>query len=237
MATKKSASGFNPVKSGFDPRKDGDSERAGWLKIEANSAVDAIVLVEAEDILATEQCAIWLDAGNSPVWVYTGPDDPSHELGVERRYRAYLPVMVDGDVKVWSMGKQAHIQLLEIADASGELKGLEVRIKRTGSGLTTRYNVVPKGKRHDVSRIEEPDVIAMLGPITSDEVRKMIAEKLGKESYEEVLESYKGAPKRRVGSADIVDKKSDLGKPAKAKVEAKVEDEDEEEDLDSVALR
>jgi hypothetical protein len=230
MPAKKTGTKFNPVKSGYDPRKDGsDGTATAWLKIEPNSSVDAVVLVEAEEILACEQCAIWLDAGNSPVWVYTGPDDPSHDLGVDRRYRAYLPVLVDGEVKVWSMGKMAHVQLLDIADASGELKGLEIRIKRTGSGLTTRYSVVPKGKRHDVSRIEEPDVIAMLGPITSEEVREMITEKLGKASYDEVLASYKGSTKRKVGSAEIVDKKSGLkGKP---------DETEEEESLDSVELR
>lgn len=230
MAAKKSA--YTPIKTGYDPRKDGDDGKAtAWLKVEPNSSVDGIVLVEAEDILATEQCAIWLETGNSPVWVYTGPDDPSHDLGVDRRYRAYLPLVVDGEVKVWSMGKMAHVQLLDIADASGELKGLEIRIKRTGSGLTTRYSIVPKGKRHDVSRYEEPDVIAMLGPITSDEVREMITEKLGKESYADVLASYKGSTKRKVGSADISTMKAGKSKP-KPKAEA-----EEEEDLDEVELK
>lgn len=236
MPAKRASTKFNPVKSGYDPRKDGDGEKnTAWLKIEPNSSVDAIVLCEAEDILACEQCAIWLDAGNSPVWVYTGPDDPSHDLGVDRRYRAYLPVVVDGEVKVWSMGKMAHVQLLDIADASGELKGLEIRIKRTGSGLTTRYSVVPKGKRHDVSRIEEPDIITMLGPITSEEVREMITEKLGKGSYEEVLSSYKGSTKRKVGSAEVSEMKPGrTGRKAKVTEDAP---EDEEESLDDVPLR
>lgn len=161
--------------------------------------IDCIVLIEAEEILAVEQCAIWLETGNSPVWVYTGPDDPSHDLGVDRRYRAYLPVLVGGEVKIWSMGKMAHVQLLDIADASGELKGLEIRIKRTGSGLSTRYSIVPRGKRHDVSRTEEPDVLSMLGPITSDDVKDMITEKLGKGSYEEVLSAYRGSGRTKTG--------------------------------------
>lgn len=220
MAAKKTGK-YSPLKSGYDPRKDteGGGGNAAWLKVDPNSTVDGTVIVEAEEILACEQCAIWLDTGNSPVWVYTGPDDPSHDLGVDRRYRAYLPLLVDGEVKVWSMGKMAHIQLLDIADASGELKGLEVRIKRTGSGLSTRYSIVPKGKRHDVSHIEEPDVIGMLGPITSDEVKEMIVEKLGKSSYEEVLTAYRGSTKNKIGKVSMP------------------KEEDEEEDLEEVSLR
>lgn len=213
--------GYTPVKSGVDPRTDSTgSTTTAWLKVGPGEVVDATVLVEAEDILACEQCAIWLEEGNSPVWVYTGPEDPSHELGVDRRYRAYLPLLVDGEVKIWSMGKTAHIAILDIADASGDLKGLEIRIKRTGQGLATRYSVVPKGKRHDVSRIDEVDVIATLGPITPEGVRQLIAEKLKKDSYEEVLAAFKGSTKTKRN-------KTTLPKGEKGK---------DEEDLEEVAL-
>jgi hypothetical protein len=218
MSAKK-ASGYTPVKSGYDPRNDKKGTGVSWMKISAGEVIDAIVLVEAEEILTCEQCAIWLEAGNSPVWVYTGPEDPSHDLSVDRRYRAYLPLLIDSEPAVWSMGKTAHIQLLDIADASGELKGLEIRIKRTGSGLSTRYSIVPKGKRHDVSRHEEIDVVAMLGPITPNEVKAMITEKLGKGSYEEVLASFKGRTKTKRG-----------------KFVEEVKKEEEEEDLEEVEL-
>lgn len=223
-ATKKSA-GFEPLAKGADPRKDAGGQQ-NWLKVEANSSVDVVILVEVEEILSCEQCAIWLEDGRSPVWVYTGPEDPSHDLKIDKRYRAYLPVLVDGEVKVWSMGKGAHVQIMDIADASGELKGMEVRIKRTGNGLGTRYSIVPKGKRKDVSRIEEVDVIAMLGPITPEEVKDLIAERLGMESYEDVLEKYRGKTIRKAAKVA----------PVRGKHASTMDDEDEEENLDEVEL-
>ena len=74
---------------GIDPRGD-DGMPSQWLKLDAGDTLDVACLVNVEDIIAVEQCAIWLDEGNSPVWVYTGPDDPSHELGVDP-YLSCLP--------------------------------------------------------------------------------------------------------------------------------------------------
>lgn len=210
---KASKAAFSPIKTGSDPRKDAKSL---WLKIDANSYADCAILVEVDEIIAVEQCAIWLDDGNSPVWVYTGPDDPSHELKVDKRYRAYLPVLVEGESKVWSMGKQAHSMILDIADAQESIKGLDVRIKRTGAGLGTRYSLVPKGTRKDVSRIPEVDVVEMLGPITSEGVREMLTEKFDKESYEDFLEAYRGK--------------------GKAAAKGKVTKDDDTEDLEDVKL-
>jgi hypothetical protein len=216
----KSKSSFDPIKTGSDPRK--DAGRQSWLKIDANSHADVAILVEVDEIIAVEQCAIWLDDGQSPVWVYTGPEDPSHDLKVEKRYRAYLPVLVDGESRVWSMGKQAHSTLLDIADAQASIKGLDIRIKRTGAGLATRYSIVPRGTRKDVSSVNEVDVVEMLGPITSEGVKDMLCEKFSKDSYEDFLTAFRGKGKT-------------AGKGTDTRTGARKE-EDEIEDLDKVRL-
>lgn len=216
MVAKKS--GYNPVKKGYDPRQDASNGTIGnWLKVEPNSAVDIVCLVSVEDIVSVEQCAIWLKGGeNSPVWVYTGDEDPYHDLGMkpkDKRYRAYLPVIADDEIKVWSMGKQAHQQLLDTADASGDIKGMLFRIKRTGEGLKTRYSIIAKGKRKDVDDIEEVDVISMLGPLTPDGVKKMLAERFDKEDYDEFLASYKGKggkTKKKIESEDDLEEIDDM---------------------------
>jgi hypothetical protein len=241
--------GFTPVKTGHDPRTeagrrgDGDEKKGRWLKLQPGEVKDLVILCEAEDILASEQCAIWMKDGNSPVWVYTGPEDPCHDLGLKRAYKAFLPVLelVDGkpgDVAIWSVTKSVHIALLDVADASGELKGLEVRVKRTGSSLATRYSVIPRGKRRDVRGIEEPNILDSLGPLTSDGVKELIAQKLGEESYEDVLEKYRGKANNGSVSRESVDI-AEESKPKKKAKRVLVEDvEDEEEDsLDDLELK
>jgi hypothetical protein len=224
---KSAKSGFSPVRAGSDPRKDSlvSGVNSGmWLTLQPNEAVNVVCLVEASDILACDQCAIWLDEGNSPVWVYTGPEDPSHDLNIDRRYRAYLPILSDKEPKVFSMGKSVHMAILDIADAVGSIAGVEFRIKRTGSGLATRYTVAQTGKRYDVSKQPEVDVIALLGPITPEGVRELLCTKLGKGSYEDVVASYRGKTKPARTTAKPSTKPSKFRK------------DEEEEDLEELEL-
>lgn len=236
----KAKNGYNPVRTGYDPRQgaknNGNEEKTGFLSIAPNAQHDVVCLVEAEDIIAVDQCAIWLtkeeqvDGIRSPVWVFTGPEDPSLELsGVSKAYRAFLPVIVDDEVKVWPMGILAHRQLLDISDATGSLAGLELRLKRTGSGKGTRYSVVSTGKRFDVEDNEEVNVIDLLGPLEVEGVRKLIAERLGKADYDEVLDAYRGKPAKPVAAKTVG--KATAGKKSKAKPVVEEDDEEEEEFL------
>jgi hypothetical protein len=241
MAKATPAASFEALRVGSDPRKDtivSGVNSGMWVTVQPNEAVNMVVLVEAQDIIACEQCAIWLDEGNSPVWVYTGPEDPSHDLNIDRRYRAYLPVLVEkeGEIgkreqRVFSMGKTVHMALLDIADAVGSIAGVEIRVKRTGTGLATRYSVAQTGKRFDVSKQPEVDVISLLGPITPEGVRDLLCTKLGKGSYEDVIAAYKGKGTSRKHKA-----KASSGTTTERKVSRTRVEDDEEEDLESVEL-
>lgn len=199
--------GFSPLQTGNDPRKDsksrsGDGGSSQWLKLNDGDFTVVTVLAESEEIISCEQCAIWLDEGNSPVWVYTGPDDPSNDLAIKRTYRAFLPVLTeDGETKVFSMSKTVHMQVVELAETIGTLKGSVLRIKRVGKMLQTKYNITNTGKRKSLKGVEEVDVVSMLGPLTPEGVRDLIAEKLGKEDYEAVLASYTGKRQAKTNGA------------------------------------
>lgn len=84
------------------------------------------------------------------------------------------------------MSKTVHKQLLELAEAI-ELRGAVVRIKRTGVEKSTRYSITNTGKRANVDKVPEVDVISTLGPLTSDGVREIIAKAYEYGSYEDFL--------------------------------------------------
>ena len=194
---------FEPIKKGVDPRKSSTGGGA-YFKIDAGEMADIVILSGADDILSCEQCAIWLDEGGSPVWVYTGGDDPSNELGIPRAYRAYIGILHEGEPKVWSLSKTVHNMLLEISDAGALEPGAMVRVKRTGVGLKTRYSIVPRGKTKDVSDVDAPDIIESLGPITSEGVWEMMVEKLGmdREAIVKKFGKRKAKAKATVVAAD-----------------------------------
>jgi hypothetical protein len=230
-APKQEPKGYEPVKAGHDPRK--DSLGGNWLKLESNVPVDVVCLVNKDEILMVEQCAIWLDEGNSPVWVYTGPNDPSHDLHIDKRYRAYLPVLVEGEAKIWSMGRGAHMALLDISDSSGDLKGQVLRLKRTGMGLQTKYSVLPRGKKKDVSTIEEVDVLGVLGPLTRAGVVQLLESKMGM-SYEDIVASYnQKAVGKNGGGGATAPKKS---KPIVIEDDVDDEDDDDDDEIDDLDL-
>lgn len=241
MATKKPA--FNPVKSGNDPRKEQearDNQKRLWFKPQAGETVLATILENADDILNCEQCAIWLDQGNSPVWVFMGPDDPSIELGVDRRYRAYIPLQLgDDEPQLWSVGKGVHGQLLDISDANGgNLKGMVVQIKRQGNGLQTKYSIVPTGKRRKVDQVEKIDVISLLGPLDVDDIKEMIAEKLEMTDFDAVVQYYKGqggVPGQGKGKGSSFREKKTVA-PVRGKHASTTPAIDDEEDLEDVEL-
>ena len=194
---------FTPIKKGFDPRSD-KSSGGMYFKLGPGEQADIVILSGADEILSCEQCAIWLDEGNSPVWVYTGGDDPSNTLGLPRAYRAYVGILQDGEAKVWSMSKTVHNAILEISDAGALEPGAMVRVKRTGAGLKTRYSIVPRGKSKDISKVEMPDIIESLGPITSEDVWDMMVDKLGMDR-ETIVVRYgkkKAKPKKTVLADD-----------------------------------
>lgn len=233
MAKKES---YSPVRTGFDPRKESTGDGINWVKLQGGQHVDLIPLVEIEDVISVDQCAIWLEDGrNSPVWVYTGSEDPSHDLGIKKSYKAFLPVLeiAEGgspEVKVWAATRSIHTALLDIADAGVEIKGLEIRVKRTGTGLATRYSVVNRGKRRDVSKVAVPDIIPMLGPLTPDGVKALVAEKLGFDNYDGVLEKYRKGGAKRTG---VMEKKK---KEEVVEEDDDIFDEDEEESLEDIKL-
>ena len=193
---------FEALKKGYDPRK--AASGGMYFKLDAGEQADVTILSGADEILSCEQCAIWLDEGNSPVWVYTGGDDPSNALGLPRAYRAYVAVVHDGEAKVWSLSKTVHNALLEISDAGALEPGVVVRVKRTGTGLKTRYSIVPRGKTKDISGVDIPDIIESLGPITSEGVWEMMVDKLGMDQETIILRygKKKAKPKKTVLADD-----------------------------------
>ncbi len=201
---------FEALKTGYDPRK--ESSGGLYFKLDAGEQADIIILSGADEILSCEQCAIWLDEGNSPVWVYTGGDDPSNALGLPRSYRAYIGIVHDSEAKVWSLSKTVHNALLEISDAGALEPGAMVRVKRTGTGLKTRYSIVPRGKSKDISKVDMPDIIESLGPVTSEGVWEMMVDKLGMDR-EAIIVKYgkrKPKPKKTVLADDEDDSLEDV---------------------------
>lgn len=225
----------NPyVKIGAKPEATGEGGDSVFFTIAADEMIECKVLVNVDEIVSVEQCALWNHYNPSPVWVFIGPSDPSHDLGIKSGYRAFLPISftLDGEkvVRLWSMSKTSHRQIAEIAEMSGSLKGQVLRIKRTGSGMKTQHTIVPIGKRvkitENVPSVET--IIDLLGPYSREEIISLIEQRTNEDwsaVVEKVSKATKGA-KPKKGTKTAVEKK---------KVEVvTLDDEDEDEELEEI---
>lgn len=164
------------------------------------------ILVDVDQIISAEQFALW-EFNPAPMWVEV-ENDPGHTLsGVKSRYTAWIPVALKDDdgekvVKMWVVPKSLHTQIYDMAQELESSEGLIMSVKRSGSGIETRYTLIPTGKRETVTE-ELPDLKEfeeMLGPEDAEGVKKLIMEKSGMSSWDDVVAFYNGG-----GSSDGVD--------------------------------
>ena len=164
----------------------GGGNGGGWWGPKADEIHEVTLLASDAEIVSVDQCTIW-DFNPAPSWVYCGSDDPSHDLGIKPGYRAFIPVLVKGDEeqkpRIWSMPISAHRALCDIAEMQ-DLKGLVVKVKKTGTGIKTKYTIVSTARVVNIKKVEDipssEDIINRLGPEDRAGIIAMIEERAGR---------------------------------------------------------
>lgn len=158
-------------------------------------ATNVKVLVEADEIISGYQFADW-SVNPAPIWVAV-ENDPGYELGLKPRYRAFIPISVEVDgakeVRLWPVSKQMHANIADIGMAYGKLAGQILSIRRSGTGLETRYTVIPLGKQEKVSEVLPTfeEIAELLGPEDVGGVKALLMERHGASKWEDVVAHYK----------------------------------------------
>lgn len=228
------------VRFGGAPKPRSDGSARIFLALEKDKPIDIKILVSADQIPSVDQCALWNVFNPSPIWVYIGEDDPGNELGVRPQYRAFVPVSIKDEKgawipKLWSIPLGVHRQISEMSDMLGNLKGQLLRVKRTGSGLTSAYTIVSLGKR---LKIEEPiptqeQIIEYLGPYTREEIIKRILETTKLATWNDVKLKVTGSSGSTASATPSKGKKP----AAKVKViDVPIEEEEEDDETNANAL-
>jgi hypothetical protein len=164
----------------------GGGNGGGWWGPKTDEIHEVTLLASDAEIVSVDQCTIW-DINPAPSWVYCGSDDPSHDLGLKPGYRAFIPVLVKSDEeqkpRIWSMPISAHRALCDIAEMQ-DLKGLVVKVKKTGTGIKTKYVIVSTARVANIKKVEDipnaDDIISRLGPETREGIIAMIEERAGR---------------------------------------------------------
>lgn len=237
MAVKKASAG-PPVRFGKpEERPASDGKSSSFLSVPKDKMMELKILVEGSKIPSVDQCALWNYFNPSPVWTYIGDDDPSNDLGIKRGYRAFVPVSYTDDkgelkVKLWSIPVGVHKQLSELEELNGGLKGQKIRVKKSGTGLKTKYSIAFTGKRYKISEDvpSEEDILELLGPYTREEIIKVIEDRC-EMSFDDVVATVVG----KQGGGPVKPKKTKKFETVEIEDtdEEEMEDEEEVEDDDS----
>jgi len=161
----------SPFKKG---RKKGGASAGGsqFLGLKDGEAHILAPMVGLDELVYADMHEYW-DIRPAIFHPCIGRDCPGCEAGNDPRFKGYFPVLLkSSDVAIYPFTISVYNQLEAIEDSmdDGEtLKGFVLKISRKGTGLATRYTVVPVGKRIDVPS-EVPDFISQLGPQGRDEI-------------------------------------------------------------------
>lgn len=173
MAQKKS-----PIRRGADNLT---KKESSFLQLKADEAIDIVPLQPISEMISVDQHAIWLDAGNSPIFVClygTGEKCPGCQLDDKAKFRGFMNVWnKDQGVRLFAFGIKLARSLAEADEAlDGGLQGQVLRIKKEGSGLKTTYTLTPTGRKSkEVIGMEAIDIEQHLGPLTRDGILAALA--------------------------------------------------------------
>lgn len=215
-----------------------------FISVKEDEPATIVPVLGTKDIVSIDLHAYWEinPAVTFPCLKGSPEKCPGCENGNKPAYRAFLPVLDgEGNLRVFAFGVSVERQLVTLEDELGEIVGKKLRVRRSGSGLGTKYQVINTGKDVKVevdaaesgdfvlSRIEVKDRSTILEEMVRGGL--LDADALEPAGEEEEVEP-KAASKKGLVSKPVVEEDDEVeAKPAKAAVVKKkvVKEEDSDE--------
>lgn len=175
------------------------SRKSNFLSIGDGESITFAPLIGLDELISADMHEYW-DIRPAIFHPCIGKNCPGCELGVDPRFKAYMPVVTrEGDVAIYPFTISVYNQLEMIEDELEEsLAGHVVKVRRQGTGFSTTYMVSGIGKTVNIEGIEHPEFLSALGPTTAEEIWAMIDET-------DAVKVYGGTPREEASSADEVD--------------------------------
>lgn len=131
-------------------------ETSVFVKVKADEPVSFVPLVPLDEMTSIDQHEFW-DTNPALIFPCIGSKVcPACKAGNKPKYKGFLPVMLrdEAEPKILAFGITVERQIGSIAEEIGDITGQVFRLKKTGTGMTTKYTIVPTGKKVDVSKVE-----------------------------------------------------------------------------------
>lgn len=136
-------------------------------------------------------------------------------------------------IKTWTVSNTVALAVKNIWESyGGDLSEVDLKIKRTGTGLSTKYSVVPVKTSYDeemIAGMDLPDLNATFAPATEEEIKSMLEDEVAERGDEPEEESPKSKSAAKKGTAkkavkvEAVEEDAEKEEEPAAKAEAKPE--------------
>lgn len=113
----------------------GAGEAGAWLNWNDGETKELVVLNDQP----IKHIVHWVEGKGQPC---TGRDCGACRIGVRASQRYTVHAWCDGEITRWEMALLTWRDLAALAEMSGQLRGLQLRVRRTGTGRQTRYNLI-----------------------------------------------------------------------------------------------
>jgi hypothetical protein len=153
-------------------RAAGEVAASVFVRLKADEPVTLAPMVPLEEMTSIDQHEFW-DTNPALIFPCLGAKDcPACKSGNKPKYKGFLPVMVrdEAEPKLLAFGITVERQFATIAEEIGDITGHVFRVKKTGTGMTTKYTVVALGKTLDVSKMTPIDPEEHITVYDADEI-------------------------------------------------------------------
>lgn len=194
----------------------GGKKSNDFIAVKEDEPVTVVPVLPTGEIVSIDLHAFWAVNPAVTFACIKDTDDagdgcPGCMLDDKAGYRAFLPVLDgEGELKVFPFGISVERQLVTLEDELGSIVGKKLRIRRTGTGLSTKYQVINTGRDVSVS-------------VKAKSAADFVESKIEIKDRDKIMEELEAA-----GLWTLDGKKKKKSKP----VDEEDDDETEDEDLD-----
>lgn len=167
------ASSKSVFRKGADAAPQGGGP-TNFLKVTEEEPAVFAPLVTLDELVSIDQHEFW-ETNPAVLFPCIGDGCPACAAGHKPKYKAFLPVVTPaGESKIFAFSISIERQIESIAEEVGSLVGVVLKVKRTGSGLRTKYTVISTGKRVKTAGVTPIDIESEIEVLSGPQITERL---------------------------------------------------------------
>ncbi|SNS21199.1 hypothetical protein SAMN05446037_100645 [Anaerovirgula multivorans] len=165
------------VGKGLSAIKEANEGGVAYLKLKDGESTEIRIITPLDEIMSVYEHAEQID-GRWKNFTCLGKDRcPACKMGKNASFKSFIVVYdrKDDKTKIFKASKTVGTALLALVEEYGDITKRDLKIKREGEKLNTKYHFFARDiKAFDSSTLELPDVDEIVAPKTPEELMTLL---------------------------------------------------------------